>query len=141
MGDAGKGPEEAQDADMENSELGNFSMVDMPVQPSNDFGGPSIEREQIKAEAAAETDPVDAIVANLEAMGFTQRSLNLELLKKNDNDMQRTIDDLVTASTEWDPMLEELEETVLQFLSLVLNHSPKTNYWTSGSGFVWLVYV
>ncbi|CAM6049485.1 unnamed protein product [Sphagnum compactum] len=110
MGDAGKGPEEAQDADMENSELGNFSMVDMPVQPSNDFGGPSIEREQIKAAAAAaETDPVDAIVANLEAMGFTQRSLNLELLKKNDNDMQRTIDDLVTAS-EWDPMLEELEE-------------------------------
>jgi hypothetical protein len=109
MGDAAKGPEEAQDADMENSELGNFSMVDMPVQPSTDFGGPSIEREQIKAAAAAETDPVDAIVANLEAMGFTERSLNLELLKKNDNDMQRTIDDLVTAS-EWDPMLEELEE-------------------------------
>jgi next-to-BRCA1 protein 1 len=33
----------------------------------------------------------------------------MELLKINNNDMQRTLDDLV-ASAEWAPKLEELEE-------------------------------
>jgi next-to-BRCA1 protein 1 len=106
--DPGKDQDEAQDADMESSELGNFSMVDMPLPSTeNGFEGLSNERERLKA--AAEIDSVDAVLANLEAMGFTQKNLNLDLLKKNNNDMQRTLDDLVSAS-EWDPMLEELEE-------------------------------
>ncbi|CAK9864865.1 unnamed protein product [Sphagnum jensenii] len=106
--DPGKDQDEAQDVDMESSELGNFSMVDMPLPSTeNGFEGLSNERERLKA--AAEIDSVDAVLANLEAMGFTQKNLNLDLLKKNNNDMQRTLDDLVSAS-EWDPMLEELEE-------------------------------
>ena len=67
------------------------------------------EKERLKA--AAEVDSVDVMLATLEAMGFKQRSLNTELLKKNKYDMQSTLDDLVAAA-EWDPMLEELEEMV-----------------------------
>ncbi|KAH8944521.1 hypothetical protein BDL97_13G114800 [Sphagnum fallax] len=101
---------EIKDAGIESSELGNFSMVHIPLPYTEDsFEGLSSEREQLKA-AAAEAGPVDAVLANLEAMGFTTTTnLNLDLLKKNNNDMQDTLDDLVTA-TEWDPMLEELEE-------------------------------
>ncbi len=50
-----------------------------------------------------------AISAALEGMGFKDKSWNMELLKINNNDMQRTLDDLV-ASAEWAPKLEELEE-------------------------------
>lgn len=51
----------------------------------------------------------DIILGMLNSMGFTQRTLNLELLRKNKNDMQGTVDDLVVAS-EWDHMLDDLEE-------------------------------
>jgi hypothetical protein len=108
--DPGKDQDEAQDVDMESSELGNFSMVDMPL-PSTENGFEGLSNERVRLKAAAEIDSVDAVLANLEAMGFTQKNLNLDLLKKNNNDMQRTLDDLVSAS-EWDPMLEELEEMV-----------------------------
>ncbi len=111
---------EIKDAGIESSEIGNFSMVDMPLPYTEDsFEGLSSEREQLEAAAAAEAGPVDAVLANLEAMGFTtMTNLNLDLLKKNNNDMQDTHDDWVTA-TEWDPMLEELEEMVF-FPSLFL---------------------
>jgi len=65
------------------SELGNFSMVEIPDET--------------------------AISAALEGMGFKDKSWNMELLKTNNNDMQRTLDDLV-ASAEWAPKLEELDE-------------------------------
>jgi len=48
-------------------------------------------------------------LATLEGMGFKDKNWNLELLKMNKNDMQTTLDALVTAA-EWDPKLEELEE-------------------------------
>ncbi|KAI5062371.1 hypothetical protein GOP47_0022910 [Adiantum capillus-veneris] len=51
----------------------------------------------------------DIILGMLNSMGFTQRSLNLELLRKNKNDMQGIVDDLVVAS-EWDNILNDLEE-------------------------------
>ncbi|MCO5608830.1 hypothetical protein L7F22_063047 [Adiantum nelumboides] len=51
----------------------------------------------------------DIILGMLNSMGFTQRSLNLELLRKNKNDMQGIVDDLVVAS-EWDEILNDLEE-------------------------------
>jgi next-to-BRCA1 protein 1 len=51
----------------------------------------------------------EACLEQLELMGFTQRSVNLELLQKNNNDLQKTIEDLVTTS-EWAPLLHSLEE-------------------------------
>lgn len=61
-------------------------------------------------EAAEDCDcQEDIILGMLHSMGFTQRTLNLELLHKNKNDMLETVDDLVVAS-EWDHILDELEE-------------------------------
>jgi hypothetical protein len=119
---------EIKGAGIESSELGNFSMVDMPLPYTEDsFEGLSSEREQLEA-AAAEAGPVDAVLANLEATGFTTTTnLNLDLLKKNNNDMQDTLDDLVTAS-EWDPMLEELEEMVFCSSLFLLDLSTISKY-------------
>jgi next-to-BRCA1 protein 1 len=112
---------------VENSELGNFSMVNMPfiteipVEQVEDTVAPrvtfavAVEDEPAEAEKysemkkAAEEDSLEMTLGALESMGFKQRDLNQELLKKNDYDVQRTVDDLVMAA-EWDPMLEELEE-------------------------------
>lgn len=114
---------------VENSELGNFSMVDMPnveLAPVTNIAEPDVENvelpkvidfqdgsytEKDRVRSDAEADSVEVMLGTLEAMGFNQRSLNLEVLKKNNYDMQRTLDDLVMAA-EWDPMLEELEEMV-----------------------------
>jgi hypothetical protein len=114
---------------VENSELGNFSMVDMPnveLAPVTSIAKPDVENvelpkvidvqdgsftEKDRVRSDAEADSVEVMLGTLEAMGFNQRSLNLEVLKKNKYDMQRTLDDLVMAA-EWDPMLEELEEMV-----------------------------
>lgn len=51
----------------------------------------------------------DTLLEMLNSMGFTHRSLNVELLRKNEGNLQHTIDDLVTASG-WDHLLEDLEE-------------------------------
>lgn len=114
---------------VENSELGNFSMVDMPnveLAPVTNIAEPAVENvelpklidvqdesytEKDRVRFDAEADSVELMLGTLEAMGFNQRSLNLEVLKKNSYNMQRTLDDLVMAA-EWDPMLEELEEMV-----------------------------
>jgi next-to-BRCA1 protein 1 len=89
VGDVGKELEGVAEAA---SELGNFSMVEVPDET--------------------------AILATLEGMGFKDKSWNTELLKINNNDMQRTLDDLV-ASAEWAPKLEELEE--MGFIDKELN--------------------
>jgi len=121
--DTGKTQEE--NTAVENSELGNFSMVNMPtvteipVEQVEDTVAPrvafAVDDEPAEAEKysemkkVAEADSLEMTLGALESMGFKQRDLNEELLKKNDFDMQRTVDDLVMAA-EWDPMLEELEE-------------------------------
>jgi next-to-BRCA1 protein 1 len=120
--DTGKTQEENT---VENSELGNFSMVNMPtvteipVEQVEDTVAPrvafAVDDEPAEAEKdsemkkVAEADSLEMTLGALESMGFKQRDLNEELLKKNDFDLQRTVDDLVMAA-EWDPMLEELEE-------------------------------
>jgi next-to-BRCA1 protein 1 len=49
------------------------------------------------------------LLHELEDMGFNQTMLNAELLRKHNYDLQKTLDDLCSAS-EWDPILEELQE-------------------------------
>lgn len=45
----------------------------------------------------------------LKSMGFVQRDLNIELLQKNNCNLQQTMDDLVTLA-KWDQILKDLEE-------------------------------
>lgn len=120
--DSGKTQEE--NTAVESSELGNFSMVNMPtvteIPVEEDTAAlpaavvvddEPAESNKEETRKAAQADSVLMILDGLESMGFKQRDLNQELLKKNEYDVQRTVDDLVTAA-EWDPMLEELEEMV-----------------------------
>lgn len=56
-------------------------------------------------------DLVEMILGVFEFMGFKQRELNQELLKKNEYDVQCIVDDFVMV-VEWDFMFEEFEEMV-----------------------------
>lgn len=58
--------------------------------------------------AGKETEE-QTLLRELEDMGFNQRMLNAELLRKHNYDLQKTLDDLCSAA-EWDPILEELQE-------------------------------
>ncbi|XP_023758588.1 protein NBR1 homolog [Lactuca sativa] len=49
------------------------------------------------------------LLVELEAMGFKQLDLNKEVLRMNNYDLEKSVDDLCGVS-EWDPMLEELQE-------------------------------
>ncbi|XXG49423.1 hypothetical protein AAC387_Pa02g3613 [Persea americana] len=49
------------------------------------------------------------LLRELEEMGFKQTDLNKEVLRKNEYDMEQTVDDLC-GFAEWDPILGELQE-------------------------------
>lgn len=51
----------------------------------------------------------ETLLKELEEMGFKQVDLNKEVLRVNEYDLERSVDDLCGVS-EWDPMLEELKE-------------------------------
>lgn len=63
----------------------------------------------------------EALLKELAEMGFKQVDLNKEVLRKNEYDLQQSVDDLCSAS-EWDTILEELREMVS--LSLTLSSPP-----------------
>lgn len=103
-----------------NSELGGFSMVEMPkLNSSSSFASvtPRVNADESRAkilEVNVEGEDKFASTAaelcdKLDGMGFSDRKLNLELLEKNKMDLRRTLDALVGAA-DWDPILEELEE-------------------------------
>ncbi|KAI9381316.1 hypothetical protein POPTR_015G084000v4 [Populus trichocarpa] len=68
--------------------------------------------------ADASTSPEEVIVENavektllkeLKEMGFKQVDLNKEILRRNEYDLEQSVDDLCGVS-DWDPILEELQE-------------------------------
>lgn len=50
-----------------------------------------------------------SLLQELEEMGFKQLDLNKEILRKNEYDLEQSVDDLCGVA-EWDPILEELKE-------------------------------
>ncbi|XP_076929994.1 protein JOKA2-like isoform X2 [Bidens hawaiensis] len=50
-----------------------------------------------------------ALVKELEEMGFKQLDLNSKILRMNNYDLEKSVDELCGVS-EWDPMLDELQE-------------------------------
>eukprot|EP01018_Ginkgo_biloba_P010115 Gb_06496 [translate_table: standard] len=58
----------------------------------------------------SEANPVEqSLLHELDDMGFKQRTLNAKILRKNNYDLEKTLDDLCSAS-EWDTILEELQD-------------------------------
>lgn len=57
-------------------------------------------------------NPVEeTLLKELEEMGFKQVDLNKEILRMNEYNLEQSVDDLCGVS-EWDPLLEELQEMV-----------------------------
>lgn len=53
----------------------------------------------------------ERLLMELEMMGFKKVDLNKEVLRMNDYDLEKSVDDLCGVS-DWDPILEELQEMV-----------------------------
>ncbi|KAL8230588.1 hypothetical protein R6Q57_000366 [Mikania cordata] len=68
------------------------------VQPIGSSGNQNVSDEQERA-----------LVNYMEDMGFMYRELNAEALRRNNYDLEKSIQDLYVNS-EWDPMLDELQE-------------------------------
>lgn len=67
---------------------------------------------QTSPQNAGEKNEVEeTLLKDLEEMGFKQVDLNKEILRLNEYDLEKSVDDLCGVS-EWDPILEELNEMV-----------------------------
>ena len=64
-----------------------------------------------KRELSEEELALEGHLELLHSMGFTDRTVNIELLRQNKFSVPATVDMLVAAA-EWDPMLQDLEEMV-----------------------------
>jgi len=62
----------------------------------------------------------EALLKELEAMGFKQVDLNKEVLRMTDYNLEQSIDELCGV-LDWDPLLEELHEMVSCFLDGFFN--------------------
>ncbi|CAK7357300.1 unnamed protein product [Dovyalis caffra] len=90
---------------------GFYAMIDISetaptgVSKSVPAANAPILSEGIKLENAVEK----TLLKELEEMGFKQVDLNKEILRRNEYDLEQSVDDLCGVA-EWDPILEELQE-------------------------------
>jgi next-to-BRCA1 protein 1 len=78
--------------------------------------GPFEPLPAVDAPASSEGVNMESVVEktllkDLEEMGFKQVDLNKEILRRNEYDLEQSVDDLC-GFAEWDPILEELQEMV-----------------------------
>ncbi|PSR95895.1 hypothetical protein CEY00_Acc22029 [Actinidia chinensis var. chinensis] len=70
---------------------------------------PSAELPASAPGASENNDVEQSRLRELEEMGFKQVDLNKEILRMNEFDLEKSVDDLCGVA-EWDPILEELQE-------------------------------
>lgn len=63
----------------------------------------------LQLEVDEENQVEEKLLRELEEMGFAQLDLNREVLRMNNYDLEKAVDDLCGV-TEWDPMLDELQK-------------------------------
>lgn len=84
-----------------------------PPMPTQVVPPPPPPAVQDNALESAEKDLVEGrLLMELEMMGFKEIDLNKEVLRMNEYDLGKSVDDLCGVA-EWDPILEELQEMVL----------------------------
>ncbi|CAL1405328.1 unnamed protein product [Linum trigynum] len=92
--------------DLYDAAAGPSSSINNPSAPAAiGTNKPTAEQEGTKVEDAVE----ESLLKELEEMGFKQVDLNKEILRMNEYDLDRSLDDLCGVG-EWDPILEELKE-------------------------------
>ncbi|KAE8695006.1 Kinase superfamily protein [Hibiscus syriacus] len=65
--------------------------------------------KQAATQEESENTVEQTLLKELEDMGFKQADLNKDILRRNEYDLEKSVDDLCGVS-EWDPILEELQE-------------------------------
>ncbi|KAK8576460.1 hypothetical protein V6N13_032382 [Hibiscus sabdariffa] len=70
---------------------------------------PSAISVQTPTQEKSENTLEQTLLKELEDMGFKQSDLNKDILRRNEYDLEKSVDDLCGVS-EWDPILEELQE-------------------------------
>ncbi|KAK9066457.1 hypothetical protein SSX86_013779 [Deinandra increscens subsp. villosa] len=88
-----------------------INYVDFPVIPPAVVSGAPPQPPTVAAvqPSSVGDEREQALVKELEEMGFKQLDLNTEILRMNNYDLEKSIDDLCGV-LEWDPMLDELQE-------------------------------
>lgn len=105
----------------------SYPIIDLsettPAVPSNQQSS-TVDVPSSSVVGTGGINPVEeSLLKELEAMGFKQVDLNKEVLRMNEYDLERSIDDLcsdVYGVSEWDPILVELQEMV----SCSVHHNP-----------------
>lgn len=92
------------------------SEADETSHPTVSFTGLPTSSEEIRSDKDAVEQ---TLLRELEEMGFKQVDLNKEILRMNEYDLEQSVDDLCGVS-EWDPILEELQEMVSSYVKTVM---------------------
>lgn len=92
------------------------SEVDETPHPAVTFSCLPASSEEIRSDKDAVEQ---TLLKELEEMGFKQVDLNKEILRMNEYDLEQSVDDLCGVS-EWDPILEELQEMVSSYAKTVM---------------------
>ncbi|KAI3777625.1 hypothetical protein L1987_47425 [Smallanthus sonchifolius] len=96
-----------------NTEPISYPTVDFSVMPPIMSGGaaslPTVVVQPSGSGKVLSDDQEQVLVKELEEMGFKQLDLNKEILRMNNYDLEKSVDDLCGV-LEWDPMLDELRE-------------------------------
>ncbi|KAJ6672352.1 OVARIAN CARCINOMA ANTIGEN CA125-RELATED [Salix viminalis] len=88
-----------------------YPMIDIPETAADGSFDPlpSVDAPASSEGVNTENDVEKTLLKELEEMGFKQVDLNKEILRRNEYDLEQSVDDLCGVA-EWDPILEELEE-------------------------------
>ena len=97
------------------SSSSSFNMIEFPNMPAVEaLGGGSSSTKDIPVDLQEDIEKNDVeitMLKELEEMGFKEIDLNKEILRENEYDLEQSVDALCGVS-EWDPILEELQEMV-----------------------------
>jgi len=98
------------------SSSSSFNMVDFPSMPAVEVlsGGSSSTTKDVPVPLQEDIEKNDVeitMLKELEEMGFKEIDLNKEILRDNEYNLEQSVDALCGVS-EWDPILEELQEMV-----------------------------
>ncbi|MFS7999442.1 putative PB1 domain, Zinc finger, ZZ-type, UBA-like superfamily, immunoglobulin-like protein [Helianthus anomalus] len=93
---------------LDSEPIGNPT-VDFSVMPPITSSTAVVQRPSGSGSEVVTDDKEQALVKELEAMGFKNLDLNKEILRTNNYDLDKSIDDLC-GILEWDPILDELRE-------------------------------
>ncbi|PQQ00464.1 protein NBR1 homolog isoform X1 [Prunus yedoensis var. nudiflora] len=94
----------------QNSSTVSYPTVDIfESAPPSPKSAPVVNAPTSSKETSSNNGVEDTLLKELEEMGFKQVNLNKEILRRNEYNLEQSVDDLCDVA-DWDPILEELQE-------------------------------